>query len=171
MISQVSHLYWHRGVQAKTGDGPGAMQTFGAAFRAARGIGAANSRVESLCEIATAQMEVGYGQEANQTFATTLKAARAHVTDEPGNRLTVGKPITDFVIAQAKDGDIGAAVRNAHSVEDAGFGSGGLLSKFAVAQAEKGDFKHAMTTALQSQSAFNRASALAKIARRLAAVK
>ena len=166
-------------VQAKTGDGAGAMQTFGAAFQAARGIGVATSRVESLCEIATAQMEAGHGHQANQTFASALKAARVHVTAEPDNSLTkmdLDKPITDFVIAQAEKGDMAAAVRNARSVEDAGvglvlgFGSGGLLSKIAVAQAEKGDFKHAMTTALQSQSAFNRASALAKIARRLAEV-
>jgi tetratricopeptide (TPR) repeat protein len=167
-------------VQAKTGDGAGAMQTFGAAFQAARGIGDATSQVESLCEIATAQMEAGHGHQADQTFASALKAARAHVTDEPDNSLTkmdVDKPITDFVIAQVEKGDTAAAVRNAHLVEDSGvglvlgFGSGGLFSKIAVAQAEKGDFKHAMTTALHSQSAFNRASALAKIARRLAAVK
>ena len=168
-------------VQAKTGDGAGGMQTFRVAFQAARGIGVATSRVEGLCEIATAQMEAGHGHQANQTFASVLKAARAHVTDEPDNsyftKMDVEKPITDFVIAQAKDGDIAAAVRNAHSVEDAGvelvsvFGSGGLLSKIAVVQAEKGDFKHAMTTALHSRSAFNRVSALATIARRLAAMK
>ena len=155
-------------VRAKAGDRAGAMQTFGAAFQAARGIGATTSRVESLCEIATAQMEAGYGQQANQTFASALKAARDHIAEPYW--FTV-KRITDFVFAQAEKGDIAAAVRNAHSVEDAGFGSRALLSEIAVAQAEKGDFKHAMTTALRSQSAFNRASALAKIARRLAAVK
>ena len=167
-------------VQAKTGDGAGAMQTFGAAFRAARGIGAANSRVDSLCEIATAQMEAGHGHQANQTFASALKAARAHVTDEPDNSLTkmdVDKPITDFVIAQTEKGDTAAAVRNAHSIEDAGvelvlpFSSGGLLSKIAVAQAEKGDFKHAMTIAFSIKSAFDRTWALANIAGHLAAVK
>ena len=156
-------------VQAKTGDGAGAMQTFGAAFQAARGIGVATSRVESLCEIATAQMEAGHGRQANQTFSSALKAARAE-PDNSFNRMDMDKPITDFVIAQAEKGDTAAAIRNAHSVEDAGFGSGALLSKIAVVQAEEGDFKHAMTTALQSQSAFNRASTLAKIARRLAEV-
>ena len=157
-------------VQARTGDGQGAMQTFGAAFRAARGTRTATSRVESLCEIATAQMEAGQGQKANQTFASALKAAHAHAIDEPGDRASVSNDIEEFITAQAKAGDIAAAVRNAHSVEGAGFGSRALVDT-AVMQAEERDFKHAMTIALHIESAFDRAWALAKIARRLAAVK
>ena len=157
-------------VQAKTGDGPAAMQTFGAAFRAARGIGAANSRVESLCEIATAQMEAGHAPQANQTFASALKAAHARAIDELGDRASVSNNIEEFITEQAKFGDIAAAVRNAHSVEEAGFGSSALVD-IAVMQAEEGDFKHAMTIAMHIKNAYYRSLALADIAGRLAAVK
>ena len=157
-------------VQAKTGNGQAAKRTFSAAFRAARVIRAAIFRVESLCEIATAQMEAGHGQQANQTFSTALKAAHAHAIDEPDDSAIVSNDIMEFITAQAKAGDIAAAVRNAHSVEDAGFGSRALVDT-AVMQAEERDFKHAMTIALHIESAFDRAWALSKIARRLAAVK
>jgi hypothetical protein len=155
-------------VQAKTGDGQGAMQTFGAAFRAARVIRAATSRVESLCEIATAQMEAEHGAQADQTFSSALKAA--HANDEPGDSASVFYDIMEFITAQAKAGDIAAAVRNAHSVEGARFGSRALVD-IAAMQAEEGDFEHAMAISLHIESAFDRAWALAKIARRLAAVK
>ena len=157
-------------VQAKTGDGQGAMQTFGAAFRAARVIRAATSRVESLCEIATAQMEAEHGAQADQTFSSALKAAHAHANDEPGDSASVFYDIMEFITAQAKAGDIAAAVRNAHSVEGARFGSRALVD-IAAMQAEEGDFEHAMAISLHIESAFDRAWALAKIARRLAAVK
>ena len=162
-------------VQAKTGDGAGAMQTFGDAFRAARGIDAATnrSRVKGLLKIAAAQLEAGHGQEANQTFATAVKAAD-HVTDEPDNRLNgliADKLIRDFVIAQVEKGDTAAAVRNARSVEDAGFDSSRLFSEIAVAQAEKGDFEHAMTIAMHIKDAYVRSQALVDIAGRLAAIK
>ena len=156
--------------QAQTGDRAGAMQTFGAAFQAARGIGAgtSRSRADSLCEIATAQMEAGHGQQANQTFASALTAARDRVTEPHSFTLA---HIESFVIAQAEKGDIAAAFRNAHSVEDAGFDSSRLLSEIAVVQAENGDFKQAMMIASSIKSAFDRACALAEVARRLAAVK
>ena len=162
-------------VQAKSGDGAGAMQTFGDAFRAARGIDAATnrSRVKGLLKIAAAQLEAGHGQEANQTFATAVKAAD-HVTDEPDNRLNgliANKLIRDFVIAQVEKGDTAVAVRNARSVEDAGFDSSRLFSEIAVAQAEKGDFEHAMTIALHIKDAYVRSQALVDIAGRLAAIK
>ena len=134
-------------VQAKTGNGQAAKRTFSAAFRAARVIRAAIFRVESLCEIATAQMEAGHGQEANQTFASALKAAHAHAIDEPDYSAIVSNDIMEFITAQAKAGDIAAAVRNAHSVEGAGFGSRALV-EIAAMQAEERDFKHAMTIAL-----------------------
>ena len=162
-------------VQAKTGDGAGAMQTFGDAFRAARGIDATTyrSRVKGLLNIATAQLQAGYEQEANRTFATAVKAAD-HSTAEPDNRLNgliADKLITGFVVAQVEKGDIAAAVRNARSVEDAGFDSSRLFSEIAVAQAEKGDFKHAMTIAMHIKDAYVRSQALVDIARRLAAIK
>ena len=162
-------------VQAKTGDGAGAMQTFGDAFRAARGIDATTyrSRVKGLLNIATAQLQAGYEQEANRTFATAVKAAD-HSTAEPDNRLNgliADKLITGFVVAQVEKGDIAAAVRNARSVEDAGFDSSRLFSEIAVAQAEKGDFKHAMTIAMHIKDAYVRSQALVDIAGRLAAVK
>ena len=157
-------------VQAKTGNGQAAKRTFSAAFRAARVIRAAIFRVESLCEIATAQMEAGHGAQADQTFASALNAAHAHAIDEPDYSAIVSNDIMEFITAQAKAGDIAAAVRNAHSVEGAGFGSRALVD-IAAMQAEERDFKHAMTIALHIESAFDRAWALAKIARRLAAVK
>ena len=157
-------------VQAKTGNGQAAKRTFSAAFRAARVIRAAIFRVESLCEIATAQMEAEHGAQADQTFSSALKAAHAHAIDEPDYSAIVSNDIMEFITAQAKAGDIAAAVRNAHSVEGAGFGSRALVD-IAAMQAEEGDFEHAMAIALHIESAFDRAWALAKIARRLAAVK
>ena len=157
-------------VQAKTGNGQAAKRTFSAAFRAARVIRAAIFRVESLCEIATAQMEAGHGAQADQTFASALNAAHAHAIDEPDYSAIVSNDIMEFITAQAKAGDIAAAVRNAHSVEGAGFGSRALVD-IAAMQAEEGDFEHAMSIAMSIKIADDRIWSLTKIARRLAAVK
>ena len=115
-------------------------------------------------------MEAGHGPQANQTFASALKADHARAIDELGDRASVSNDIEEFITAQAKAGDIAAAVRNAHSVEEAGFGSSALVD-IAVMQAEEGDFQHAMTIAMHIKNAFSRAWGLSTIARRLAAVK